>query len=430
MGRAKSVLTFVTGVPGVGKSYRQIYYIIKEIIPELREDAKIYTNLPLVKEKFVEYFEDESLNDRLVLISEEEQKGWRESKKIKGKADDVLGPWSYFRDKETSGCAFILDEIHELCRNTDPQAHKDRWEEFLATVRHLGFMSVEFLTQAEAEVARVIKSRAGIKVSLEDNESMLDKIFKIPLSDWYNLDAKYTGKYKKSYLESTYKKHDGRWSRKPMKSIRRYIDPKFFPFYDSYNHTAGTETTATKHEEIKPFQKHSFIGIHWWFIKRNFIELIYKGVLICFFFWFILLGGFQYCFTSFVSGLSGSLMNSKNTDLTPEEIKTKQIENLEFAKEVESKRKNQEQELKKMDSKESEQKETVQNKEVFKTVVEPVKVKPLLSKIVLITDHYIMTDDGKTLNVGDLFNKKKILKIDYIKRGIIDEDNNFTGFNR
>ena len=412
MSRAKSVLTFVTGVPGVGKSYRQVYYLITEVIPEMSVDCKLYTNLPLNIDEISHHFKDSTLKERIVIIPDEEQKHWRDSKKVKGA--EALGPWTYFRDKQTSGCILILDEIHELCINTDPQAHRDRWEEFLATVRHLGFMSVEFLTQAESEVARVIKSRAGIKVSLEDNESELDKFFKIPLYDWYNLNAKYTGTYKKSFLESTYKKKDGRWDRSPMKVIRRYIKPEYFKFYDSFNHTAGTETTADKHTEQKPYEKHSFIGMHLWFLKRNFIELIYKTTLVLGLLWFAFGGGYQLIFNSFMDGVTKSMIKDDETGTHA----SKASESIDSTTSGSAQNTDNNDEA----SLESDSVDTAES--------EDIEDESSLDKIVFISSSYIMTDKGKVLHVGDDFNGNKILKINYYKRGVLCSDTNFYTFDR
>ncbi len=303
----------------------------------------------------------------------------------------------------------------------------------MATIRHLGFMSAEFLTQAEAEVARVIKSRAGVKVSLEDNESQLDKFFKIPLSDWYNLDAKYTGTYKKSFMERTYKKNDGRWNRTPMREIRRYIKPKYFGFYDSFNHTAGTETTASKHEEQKPFQKYSFWALHWWFIKRNFVELSYKLTLCGILFWFFILGGFNTCLNTFIGGFKNSLSTKVQVHEDVNISNKKAEENLRFSKELEAKnKKNNKQGLLKNEPLSSNEtgKNTKKNTKVLPKEKPPEEATPEQEKIVFLTKTYIMTDQGRTLQVGDKLNGKKIKLIDYKKRGVEDEDNNFIGFTR
>ena len=473
MARAKSVLTFVTGVPGVGKSWRQVYYIIKEIIPDMPKDGILYTNLPLKKDEFASHFKDETLKERIVIISDEEQKLWRDSKKFKSSSKDntvvvkiesslksssgvpsygasepdygestkafvceeseekeddkpseLLGPWSYFKGKKTSNCVLILDEIHELCRNTDPQFYKDQWEEFLATVRHLGFMSVEFLTQAEAEVARVIKSRAGVKVSLEDNESELDPFFKIPLSDWYNLKAKYVGKYTKTFLESTYKKKDGRWSRKALLEIRRSIDSFYFRFYDSFNHTVGT-TSTDKHEEKKPFQKHSFIGLHWWFIKRNCIALIYK-LAICLFFLWVMSGGYKTILSSFIGGMSKSAI-TQQTKKTVEN----DTDDSSNVRENMGKKENKEsiKQVPKVEIIEKKLSPELLPEPVPEPVPEP-EPEPDPEKIVFISGENIMTDLGRFLSVGDKINDKEILSIDFNKRGFYDEDNNFNSFAR
>jgi hypothetical protein len=425
MARSVSILNFLTGVPGVGKSWRAIWYLINEVIPELGENSKLYTNLPLNIPAFVEHFKDETLSERIVLIDNDEMRLWRESRKSKIE-DQMLGPWTYFADRECSGAVFILDEIHELCNKKDPPKYREKWENFLATIRHRGFKFSEFLTQDEMAVATEIKNRAGIKVALEDNESELDGTFKIPLFDWYNLIACYTKKYKKSFLEKTYKKESSRWARKPMKEVRRYIDPEYFKFYDSFNHTSTTEEEGSKdkHEEIKPFEKLGFLKTHFWFFGRNFFSLFSRSAIAVFLVWLLLLGGLQTLMTKGVQSLTALSKPSQSTrqKSTPE----KQEKILEYAKELE--------EEKKANEMVSEVKQdplpNQHTNEINKLPLQApeVVVKSPLDdiKIVMITNKYFMTADGLIHRVGDRIGEIQIMVIDYPKRGVLTSEGFIT----
>ncbi len=430
MSRAKSVLTFVTGVPGVGKSWRESFYVVTEIIPELAEDSYIYTNLPLIKEVFVKHFKDESLYDRIVLIDNLEMERWRVSKSQKD-PKKMLGPWSFFEGCKTSGSVFILDEIHELCNKKDNPRYRERWENFLATIRHLGFKSAEFLTQDEAAVAVEIKNRAGLKICLEDNESELDTFFKISMFDWYNLIAGHTRKYKKSFMECTYKKRGSGWTRKPMKEVRRYIDPLYFKFYDSFNHTSTTteQGEAQKHEEKKPFEEHGLIGIYWWFLKRNCFNLGSRFVVLGLFMWITCFGGMALMIDQGIKSMVNAQKGMQKSNTKKKDSK----KNTEVGGAGPMQKQN--------DSKKEaaarpgndemiaivEDPETGAAVEVALPVALPVEIIP---QIVMMTADYIMMDSGLVLEIGEDFRGSKLVRIDFKKRGVYTDDKVFHSINR
>ncbi len=290
---ARSVVTLTTAPAGTGKSYRRCaHFIVTELLPET--ELKHLSNFPIQFESWQDgngktmrglveicklrsaATEDEVL-DRIELIPEAEMNAWR---------DGISGPWNYFKDKDLSGYHLAIDEIHNFCGLNTHREIKKKWQEWLGELRHRG-ARIEFISQHPQKIAKEIRQEAEILLELEAGENDKDPIFGIPMSDWYNLRAKITGKYTPCVIEVENKQIKNRW--KVTQKKRVWFGAELFEVYDSFSTPVqgGSKGMLAK----EPWQRLSWFRFSLWFVARNLWQLFTRFGIATVMLWLGFFGG-------------------------------------------------------------------------------------------------------------------------------------------
>ncbi len=249
-------ISFLTGTPGSGKSYAMARYLVTERLPN--SEAKILCNLPLDVDAIAEHVAEkkgctaDEVAERIVILEPERLKRWKQGNG---------GPWELVQelgngDAGMGGWDFILDECHNFCKRSQSK-RMPMWEEWLGEVRHEGWASMLFISQDEAKVGKPITMHAEIRVELTNSATRRDPWFRIPLGDWYELAASFTGSYESRTWKTEYRKVAGKWSRKAEHSEVFGIDPFYFQFYQSFSKpgggaAAGSVTVSKREWEKRP----------------------------------------------------------------------------------------------------------------------------------------------------------------------------------
>ncbi len=300
-----STIILTTGVPGSGKTYiRCARFLVDDFL--INTQGVHYSNFPVNADEIAQdvhrklsgklgFFARlvfgsrkvpsvEEIKERIQVIPDDVMQSWRLG---------LSGPWDYFKDIDLKYAHIAIDEIHEIVKITTPFDCLEKWDEFLGTIRHRG-CTIEGLTQDISSVDRCFTSRAAIRYELTPCEDLRDPYFKIPLYDWYQLKAAFTGEYHKSVVVHELKKTaNGRFKQNHTKVFA--ITPEYFKYYNSYSRTlsGGNEENGTPQTE---YQTKTKIGLLLWFLRRNIFNIIPKLFLVALFIWLAFFGGGVKCF--------------------------------------------------------------------------------------------------------------------------------------
>ena len=388
-----SVITITTGEPGSGKSYiRAARFLVDEFL--INSDGIHISNFPLnVDEiaaevykrknllsknflsRFFRRFKELNIDDikkRIHIIPDEVLKSWR---------NQSSGPWDYFSDADLKGAHIAIDEIHEIISFSKNQDYIDKWDEFLGQIRHRG-CTFEGLTQDLKAVHSCLVNRAGIRFEIYPAENTRDPFFKIPMYDWYQLKAAFTGDFHKTVFQIEKKKTgSGRW--KVNHSRRFLIIPEYFKFYNSFSASHQEKETSrnTIDENRTPlyeYQKYTKTGLLFWFIRRNFFTLSIRLSLYLFLCWVLLFGGLNTLLHFFINSMQ-SVSKTKTVPANVQSAKKSDLEKNQVSKEIKSS-------------------ETSQISNIKKDVISPYIP-------VMIANNYVVTLGGLHLSVGYKFKK-------------------------
>jgi hypothetical protein len=323
-----ATIKFTVGVPGSGKSYTRVRWILEEFIPN--QDGILYTNLPLNVSEIVRYFKKKNysakvIKKRLVVIPDDVQKKWKqiqkngmpianvdyvkhddgvdvESLEYHEKQYEYQGPWVYFQDKEVEGSHILLDEIQKVVHTRSPRDAKSLWGDWLSTIRHCG-ATIEFMTQRERRVPPEIKEIAETRLDIVPNKGHRLKYLPILNYDYYqlvkglfDLDLNSSNVYESSASAG------GRLKSEHSKKYR--FDPFYFKFYNTTGESSKKDTR--KKEE---WEKYSKYGLIKWFLSRNFPQCILACIYAYVIYFICFSGGFLQ-FQKFIQNRVGGNANS------------------------------------------------------------------------------------------------------------------------
>lgn len=235
-----SVILLTTGVPGSGKTYvRAARFLVDDFL--INSSGVHYSNFPLNIDLIAEdvskklspsklsifgrhrkKVSPDDIKDRIQIIPDDELIRWR---------NEDSGPWDYFKGVDLRYAHIAIDEIHNYVSYSKSEKYLKQWDEFLGEVRHRG-CTFEGLTQDESQVHPFLVGRAALRLELYPAEDLRDPIFKIPMGDWYELKAAFTGCYHKTVFEIEKRKR-GRGF-KINHSRRFLITPDYWKYYRSY----------------------------------------------------------------------------------------------------------------------------------------------------------------------------------------------------
>ena len=346
-----STIILTTGVPGSGKTYiRCARFLVDDFL--INTKGVHYSNFPVNAEAIAEdvhrklsgklgFFARlvfgsktvptvEEIKARIQVIPDDVMQSWRQG---------ISGPWEYFRDIDLKYAHIAIDEIHEIIKVTTPFECLEQWDEFLGTIRHRG-CTIEGLTQDISSIDRCFTSRAAIRYELVPCEDLRDPYFNIPLYDWYQLKAAFTGEYHKSVVVNELKKTaNGRFRKNHSKVFS--ITPDYFKYYNSYSKTlsGGNEENGTPQTE---YQTKTKIGLLLWFLRRNILNILPKIFLVILFIWLAFFGGGVKCFNYLMKYLqtihNSQLVQKANPKAKIEKAENKTEESKEENKALEDKK--------------------------------------------------------------------------------------------
>ncbi|MEM8667723.1 MAG: hypothetical protein AAGG48_09425 [Planctomycetota bacterium] len=278
---AKRQTTMVLTAPaGTGKSYMVTRDVVREFLPN--GAGKLYTNMPYGQvpsdhafppdydgETFVdrmaqfchdEYgIEKEDVYERIVLIPDDVLKSWQEG---------LSGPADYFDEIGDITSAWILiDEAHNYVGRHDGSGVKKLWQTFCGELRHRG-ASIQLVTQFPAKLAREVNNEAGMRQALIDAEEDRDPFFNIRLADWYELRAKWLGRYDSCFVRVDIRDIDGRKTKHSNK-VRVKRSQEIFRLYDTHSAPMAGGVSASGSEMKREWQKRSWPSLLLWFVASN-----------------------------------------------------------------------------------------------------------------------------------------------------------------
>ena len=325
-----ATIKYTVGVPGSGKSYTRVRWIIEEFL--VNEEGILYTNLPLHIEVFLDYFEKKGydrfiLESRIFVIPSDVLRLWktRDEKGMPPKNPDYveaeddlysgeeseysemqyeyIGPWTYFQHKDISGAHILLDEIQELVHTGSAKKLRTEWNNWLSTIRHEN-ATIEFMTQLDMRVPTELKGIAETKLEIIPNKSKRFPLLPVLNYDWYQM---WKGWFDMDMNSSTvHESTTGKGGKKEAvgKPKKYRFDPRFFKFYDTSNRTTSKKKSSRKKE---PWELYSKLQLGFWFFRRNYLCCV-LGVAYFFAGLFMLNGGTYKLLELFTK------FNSKNKD--------------------------------------------------------------------------------------------------------------------
>ena len=296
----RTVVQMTVGKSGSGKTATRFARLIsEEILPET--DIIHISNFPYNRHVVATAVAAKTGKpallylDRLQQIPQDVLERWR-----KGES----GPWQFFEGRPLQDCHIAIDEVHNFVGISHSEAHIAKWMSWLGEIRHQG-ATIEFLSQHEEKVARVLILEAGIFRRLVHSDERPDPFFHIPLGDWYELRAKLSGVYLACVWEQIGRMVGRKWVIETEKPF--WLFPKYFDLYDSYSApVAGGEKGKASARE---FERRSFFGLLWWFIRRHKFPLLMRS-------WvfivpiFLLLGGGGWAVGAAMGAVSGTLSSN------------------------------------------------------------------------------------------------------------------------
>lgn len=293
----RATTTITTGVAGSGKSYaRCARFLADEFLPD--ETGVHCSNFPVNMEAVAAFVAKrtkrpvEEFAARMELIPRAVERTWM---------DETSGPWEFFAGRDIAGWHLAIDEAHNVCGVHHSPSHRKAWAQFCGELRHRG-ATVEFLSQNPEKLAKEVDREAGLRYSIVNSETRRDPFFKVPLGDWYELRAAFTGRYTPRVWQVEKRSVDGRWSEELAKSWP--LTPEYFGLYNSYDAPKSGEAAGAAGKQYE-FQKRSTLGVVLWFLRRNLFGMLPKLAVIGFLV-FLLGGGggtVAQAWTGFMSGV-------------------------------------------------------------------------------------------------------------------------------
>lgn len=288
---AYQVVQLVVGPPGTGKSYqRAARWVADEFMPN--RTGVHFSNFPIDVEAMAEYCQEkhgldpDEVRRRIQFIPDDVLEEWR---------NEEGGPWEYFADDEDGNNP--LDAAHvafDECHVYLPRGRKagtnwrKRWEGWLGTIRHRG-CTVEFITQDESKVAMEIVSHCESKLVLSSGLNYRLPLIGITFSDFYQLAAKLTGRYRRLSIVNEYLRKGNKWEN--VQNRVYVLEARYFALYNSHNATEHGEKGG-EGEKLE-WERFTWPRLLLWFWRRNWFTLSWRGFVvscIMFFFWGLISG--------------------------------------------------------------------------------------------------------------------------------------------
>lgn len=307
---ANSIVQLTTGPPGTGKSYARVsLFLITEFLPD--RSGRFFTNVNLGRVPADHPFKPEPWEDAqgrtrphmsfIRRICNEAAKRYGGSpndycKRVRRippvlcaqwrKAKAKGGPWDFFRKIDMTASHIQLDEIHNYCPKNGERDRPTAWMDWLGEIRHAG-CTVEFMTQFVHEMNPKLLNKCAFRRTLTDTSDLRDPFLRIPVADWLEVRALWTGKYDKATAVTEKVRLDETFRITHQFKFR--FKGEYFAFYNS--HEKPQKGGKGGKEDQRQFEKRSKPGVLWWFYKRHPWPLTSRALVAAAAVWLLLLGG-------------------------------------------------------------------------------------------------------------------------------------------
>lgn len=330
----RTIIQYTTGTPGTGKSYlRCPYFLIKEFLPD--SEGVHYSNFPIGPvnkdhrdpprfegETFAERIADEVAKrtgrdpadfiDRMQVIPKDELKKWETGES---------GPWEFFKGKSLAGVHIAIDECHNFIGRKHHKQHREKWQAWLGEIRHQG-ATVEFLSQSHMKVAKEVGYESALRRTLESTEDLRPPLIGIPLKEFYNIKAKFTGKYTRATIITERVENNERWDVNYRETI--ILNPFFYQFYNSFNKPQqGGESGKLEKED---WQKYSLIRLLLRLPKKYPIVFATRGAVLAVLIFFMM-GGMGNVVRYIVRAFSQGVTVATTSEIAPEDAAIEPVAN-------------------------------------------------------------------------------------------------------
>lgn len=291
----RSTLMLRCGRPGSGKTWSLVRYLVDEFIPD--HAGVIHTNLPLNVPAIVKYCvrrygkgtdaEKAAYGDkvatRIKLIPSDVEQSWLAGHSF---------PGDYFAGLETSDAVtlgydsleqahedpsfvgplkqalVVIDEAGKMWPNRMEGGKKERKDQtfemtrWCRTIRHDGARLI-LICQDEKQLDASLRRLVDVELHTTNLAVRREPITGALLGDWFQLKAKFTGRYI-TWCQEREIVSDGL----EMSEEHAYARPmatKYFELYNSHNREDGT----TGGEETLEYLRFGWFRFLWWLWRRN-----------------------------------------------------------------------------------------------------------------------------------------------------------------
>ena len=322
---SESIITATFGVPGSGKTYSRVKWLVDDFL--INNPTGLYiTNIPVIPEAVADYFcrlhknlTRESILQRIVIIPDDQLIIWEklnqlENRDLNSFTSETFPPTQYLQQFNLQGAHIAIDEFHKYFSKRGPKLLKKLWNDWFAEIRKTGCV-FEAITQSYGQMADEFLDKCGTRLELVNHADFRDPLFGIRLGDWYELRAGFLGKVpvqrvsERETMQGT--SQSGRLCWVPTgKSNTFVLEPEYFSLYNSFHNSTGVSGERKSPAQI--YGRKIWI----WFVRRNWLNVVPRFLVVIFFIWFLFFGGFGLCINSIFSvfkrsGSSNSLLKSE-----------------------------------------------------------------------------------------------------------------------
>ena len=306
---SETIISATFGSPGAGKTYSRVKWLVDDFL--VNNPSGMYiTNIPLNIPVISEYLSrilskgdivvsPDDIASRLHIIPDDVLIYWEKLNQVDNK--DLLSfdsttfpPAAYLQQFNLEGAHIAIDEFHKYFSKRGPKQLKKLWNDWFAEIRKTGCV-FEGITQSYGQMADEFLDKCAIRLELLNHADLKDPFFYVRMGDWYELKAGLTGKsslQRVSARETIRSSTDsGRIAWHPTGRNQTFVlSSDYFRFYNSFRNLTGVSGKRQTPSEIYGRK------VIFWFLRRNIFNIVPRVLLVVLVAWFLLGGGFLWCF--------------------------------------------------------------------------------------------------------------------------------------
>lgn len=323
---SESIISATFGTPGAGKTYSRVKWLVDDFLIN-NPTGHYITNIPLNIEEISLFVSSrlssgeniitpEDIKSRLHLIPDDVLIEWEKLNQLDNRDlntfdSSTFPPSRYLQQFPLEGSHIAIDEFHKYFSKKGPKPLKKLWNDWFAEIRKTGCV-FEAITQSYGQMSEEFLDKCATRLELVNHSDVRDPILGIRMGDYYELRA---GLFNKLSLQRVSAIETMRGSsttgrvvwRPTGKSDSFVLSPDYFRFYNSFRNYTGTSGQRKTPAEIYGRK------IIFWFLRRNWFNILPRFLLLILFLWFTLGGGFNYALSGIFKAFS--LTSSSNSEV-------------------------------------------------------------------------------------------------------------------